>query len=112
SANEDFLSKNQDSRAIKLFKMTKCMTCSGESLYESQSAFAVEMRSFIRRQIINGMTDEQILDSLKQRYGRAILSDIPYNADTYFLWITPIFMAVIITAFMALKLRRLNKFAK
>ncbi|SBO13742.1 Cytochrome c-type biogenesis protein CcmH precursor [Anaplasma phagocytophilum] len=112
SANENFLSKDQESRAIKLFKATKCMTCSGESLYESQSAFAVEMRSFIRRQIVSGMTDEQILDILKQRYGSAILGDTPYNAETYFLWITPIFLAVIITVFMALKLGRLKKSAQ
>lgn len=93
SLDEDILPNDLESRAVKLFKVTRCMICSGESLYDSQSAFAREMRGLIRKDILKGMDDGEILSSLRERYGMQILADTPYERDTYMLWVVPAFIA-------------------
>lgn len=104
SLDEDVLSGELEVRAVRLFKLTRCMICSGESLYDSQSSFAKEVRAMIRREILQGMDDDAILTGLKERYGMQILAKTPYGRETYLLWIMPIVVATVLVTVMFLKL--------
>lgn len=46
--------KNMEKRATNLFEMIKCPICSGESLSESGSQVAYNMRKMIREKISDG----------------------------------------------------------
>ncbi|AAV86633.1 hypothetical protein F0Q53_02645 [Anaplasma marginale] len=97
-----------ESRADKIFRMTKCLVCSGESLRDSQAQFAVNMRELIRGEILNGRTDDEILADLKGRYGRQILSFTPYEGYARFLWALPLLAPVVLGALMFAKLVRIR----
>ncbi|WP_236822780.1 cytochrome c-type biogenesis protein [Anaplasma platys] len=104
SLDEGVLKGELETRAVRLFKITRCMICSGESLYDSQSSFAREVRALIRKEILKGMEDDEILSSLRERYGMQILAKTPYGRDTYLLWVIPAVVAVILVIAMFLKL--------
>lgn len=79
-----------EERATGLFKIIKCPICSGESLYESQSQLAYDMRKAIRERIKNSDSDEEIISDLRHIYGDKIINVPPLKTNTYMLWILPI----------------------
>jgi len=68
----------------------RCPVCQGESIYDSHSTVAQEMRSLIREQIVAGKTDEQILNFFVQRYGEFILMEPKKSGQTLFVWLFPL----------------------
>ena len=95
SIDEKFIDDNMESRAVNLFKVVRCLVCNGESIYESQSQLAYDMRIIIRDKIKNGYSDNQIITELRNNYGNQIIIIPPYNLYTYLLWIFPIFTLII-----------------
>ncbi|WDM84873.1 cytochrome c-type biogenesis protein CcmH [Ehrlichia sp. JZT12] len=89
SIDEKFIDNNMELRAVNLFKIVRCLVCSGESIYESQSQLAYDMRIIIREKIKNGYSDNQIITELRNNYGNQIIIIPPYNLYTYLLWILP-----------------------
>ncbi|ABD44714.1 cytochrome C biogenesis family protein [Ehrlichia chaffeensis str. Heartland] len=90
SIDEKLVNNEMELRAIDLFKIVRCLICSGESIYESQSQLAYDMRLMIRNKIKNGYNDNQIITELRNYYGNQITILPPYNPYTYPLWILPI----------------------
>ena len=76
-------------RAVNLFKITRCLICSGESIYESQSQLAHDMRMLIRNHIKNGYDDNKIIEELHNHYGNKIIIIPPYDVYAYLLWFLP-----------------------
>ncbi|MGN7678251.1 MAG: cytochrome c-type biogenesis protein [Anaplasma sp.] len=100
--------EHMESRAVGLFKMTRCLVCSGESLHDSQSAFAADVRAVIRNKILDGRTDDEILRDLRSLYGDQVLSATPYDVRTYFLWSLPLVLPIVLGVLMFAKLKRLR----
>ena len=65
------------------------VVCAGESIDESNSSFAVDVRRLLREQIAEGRTDKQIQDFFVARYGDAILTKPPLQPATWLLWLGP-----------------------
>ncbi|GFT84961.1 ISSod13 transposase [Nephila pilipes] len=76
-----------EKRATSLFEIIRCPICSGESLSESGSQIAYDMREAIRKKINDGYTDEEIISELKNSYGNSIITIPP---STYILWFIPL----------------------
>ncbi|OWZ25419.1 cytochrome c-type biogenesis protein [Wolbachia endosymbiont of Wuchereria bancrofti] len=87
--------KNMEKRATNLFEMIKCPICSGESLSESGSQVAYDMRKMIREKISGGYTDEQITSELRNSYGDSIIIVPPVKFSTYILWLIPLVIPLI-----------------
>ncbi|WP_253302868.1 cytochrome c-type biogenesis protein [Wolbachia endosymbiont of Psylliodes chrysocephala] len=79
--------KSMEKRATSLFEIIRCPICSGESLSESGSKIAYDMREAIRKKINDGYTDEEIISELKNSYGNSIITTPP---STYILWFIPL----------------------
>lgn len=88
-------SENMERRAISLFNIIKCPICSGESLSESRSQLAHEMRETIRKKISEGNTDKEIISELKDFYGDSIVIIPPVKPSTYILWCAPLIVLLI-----------------
>ena len=64
--------EDKDSRYEKLSKSLLCPVCQGETLYDSPSEYADDMRSVLKEQIDNGLSDQQIMDYWTARFGERI----------------------------------------
>jgi len=79
----------------KISKNIRCIICQGQSIYDSQSDFAVSMRLIIEKKINEGFTENEIYEYLKKQYGEWITYYPDFNKNTYFLWILPILLFLI-----------------
>ena len=76
----------------KITKNLRCLICQGQSVYDSDSEFAISLKVLIKKKIEEGQNENQIYDYLKNKYGEWILYDPEFNKNTYFLWLLPILM--------------------
>ena len=74
----------------KVSKNIRCLVCQGQSIYDSQSDFAISLKLMINKKIEEGYTEKQIYDYLINQYGEWILYDPKFNKNTFFLWLLPI----------------------
>ena len=78
----------------QISKNLRCLICQGQSVYDSQSDFALSMKILIQNKINEGKNDEQIYDFLKNKYGEWIVYDPEINKNTLLLWVLPLILFV------------------
>ena len=79
----------------KISKNIRCLICQGQSVFDSQSDFAISMKIVIKKKLEEGSSETQIYEYLKDQYGEWISYDPEFNNNTIFLWILPILTFVI-----------------
>ena len=92
--NFNFLKADEIKTENKIAKNLRCLICQGQSVYDSQSDFALSMKILIQNKIDEGKNDEQIYEFLKKKYGEWIVYDPEINKNTLFLWILPLILFV------------------
>ena len=88
--NFNFLKADEIKTENKIAKNLRCLICQGQSVYDSDSEFAISLKLLIKNKIQEGMSEEQIYSFLKTKYGEWILYDPVFNRNTYFLWLLPL----------------------
>jgi len=86
---ETFSDPALEARARNLQRQLRCLVCQSESVDDSHSPFANDVRNLVREQIAAGKSDRQIEDFLVARYGDFILMKPPLQSDTWLLWLAP-----------------------
>ena len=79
----------------KISKNIRCLICQGQSIYDSQSDFAVSVKVVIDKKINEGFNEDEIYNYLKGQYGQWILYDPEFNKKTLVLWILPILLFLV-----------------
>ena len=87
--------KKQELRARNISKKIRCMVCQNQSIDESNSPLAKDLRILIRDKIKEGNKDEEIYKFLMDRYGDFILLKPPLKLNTLALWFLPFIFFVI-----------------
>ena len=77
-------------REINIYKNIRCLVCQGQSLNDSNSDFAIDLKKVIKKKIINKKSDREIYKYLTERYGDWILFDPPLKKNTLLLWALPL----------------------
>jgi cytochrome c-type biogenesis protein CcmH len=78
-----------EARARTISKELRCMVCQNESIDESEAPLARDLRLLVRRRILAGDSDQQIINFLVSRYGEFILLKPPLSWNTIALWGAP-----------------------
>jgi len=78
----------------KISKNLRCLICQGQSVYDSQSDFALSIKLLIQRKLSEGKTEIEIYNFLKTRYGQWIVYDPEFNKSTFLLWLFPLILFV------------------
>ena len=86
---------NQELRARTISKNIRCMVCQNQSIDESNSPLAKDLRILIRNKIKEGNKDEEIYKFLTDRYGDFILLKPPLKLSTYALWFSPFILFIL-----------------
>ncbi len=88
------VSNNVSSEVDKISKNLRCLICQGQSVYDSQSDFALSMKILISKKIKEGKSEKQIYDYLKNQYGEWIVYDPEFNRKNLILWIFPLILFI------------------
>ena len=79
----------------KILKNIRCLICQGQSVYDSESDFASSIKLIVDRKIESGITEDQIYDFLRGKYGDWVIYDPELNKNTYFLWLLPLLLFLV-----------------
>jgi len=94
-AGQDSFALSSQDREIKIYKNIRCLVCQGQSLNDSNSDFANDLKKIIKNKIIEHQEDAQIYQYLADRYGDWILFNPPVKKNTIFLWLIPLLIVPI-----------------
>ena len=100
-----------ENRARNLSKGIRCLVCQNQSIDDSDSELAKDLRKIIRIKIVEGKEDKEINDFLVEKYGNFILMKPPFYSETFLLWSSPfiiVFIGFIIIFFSLKKTRPEN----
>ena len=76
----------------KILKNIRCLICQGQSVYDSESDFAISIKTVVVKKIHEGLSEEQIYEFLRERYGDWINYNPKLNKNTYILWLLPLLL--------------------
>ncbi len=87
----------------------RCLVCQGQSLADSHSEFAVDMREYIQEMIEKGMTNREVVDFMVERYGDYVRYRPPFKSTTVLLWFGPLLLLGIGVAVLYFNILRRKK---
>ena len=97
-----------EQRLMNLSKELRCLQCQNQTIADSPSGLAEDLRREIREQMKAGKSDQEIVTFLTQRYGQFILYKPRVTPVTYLLWFGPfvLLLAGLAVLFRYIKQRR------
>jgi cytochrome c-type biogenesis protein CcmH len=104
----EFQNPEQEDRYHHLIDVMRCPMCLNANLSGSDAPIAADLRDEIHTQILEGKSDQEIIDFMKARYGDFIMYRPPLNKGTVLLWFGPLALLVL-GFFVASRLVRQQK---
>ena len=92
----------------KILKNVRCLICQGQSVYDSESEFALSIKLIVDRKINEGLKEKQIYQFLREKYGDWVIFDPQLNKNTYVLWLLPLLLFLFGGAIMYKKIQKNN----
>ncbi len=84
--------KSLDQRTQEVASQLQCPICHGESVADSPSGLASEMRALIHQKLAQGESEQQVIQYFEARYGSTILESPPAQGFTLMIWLPPALM--------------------
>ena len=75
-----------ENRARNLSQNLRCLVCQNESIDESNASLARDLRLLVRERLMEGETDQEVLDFIVGRYGEFVLLRPQANGVNLILW--------------------------
>lgn len=95
-----------DEGVRRVARQLQCPVCEGQTVAESNSGLAQDMRAVIRTKMESGETDQQIIDTFVAAYGDGILSEPPKRGAGLGVWLAPAAVLVAGIAVLAVLARK------
>ena len=98
--------ENLNNKIKKLTLELRCMTCQNQSVYDSDSEFANDIKNIVKEKFDEGLSEKEIKMFLTERYGEYILFKPYFNLKNMLLWISPFLILLVSLGFFAKKLKK------
>ena len=95
-----------ENRARSLSAEIRCLVCQNQSIDDSDAQLARDLRILVREKLVEGQSDQEILEFLVERYGEFVLLKPRFNTGTFILWIAPFLVLVLAGATIFLYIRK------
>ncbi len=93
-----------EEQTINITKNLRCLICQGQTIHESNSDFAESMKKYIKDELENGKTNDEVFSSLIEKYGQWIVYDPGISKNTLLLWALPLLLFLIGGAIIAIRI--------
>ena len=97
----NFVNADEQDKRNQITKNLRCLICQGQSVYDSDSEFANSLKILVDKKLSDGLSEDQIYQYFKDKYGEWILYEPELNKNTYILWLLPVFIFLIGGAIIA-----------
>ena len=98
-----------EARMMTLAANMRCLVCQNQTLADSHSDFAADLRQEMREMMKKGKSDKEIVDFMVARFGDFILFNPPMKATTILLWFGPFILLFIGGSILIISLQRRRK---
>jgi len=98
--------ENISDRVKKLTLELRCMTCQNQSIYDSDSEFAIDIKAIVEKKFKDGLSEKEIKLFLTERYGEYILFKPYFNSKNLVLWLFPFTLVIISLLVFVRKLKK------
>ena len=90
----------------QILKNLRCLVCQGQTVQDSNSEFALIIKSVVKDKIKEGNNEKEIYNFLSEKYGDWILLNPPFNKNSYLLWFFPYLLFILGVIFLFLLLKK------
>ena len=91
----DFNSEVQEKRYRALISELRCTVCQNEPIESSNAPLAADLRQQVYNQLMEGRSDFEIRQYMRDRYGDFVLYNPPLAGHTLLLWGGPVILLLI-----------------
>ena len=96
----------KDGKIKKLTLELRCMTCQNQSVYDSDSEFAKDIKNIIKEKFDEGLNEKEIKLFLTKRYGEYILFKPYFSIKNLLLWVFPFILLIFSIGFFIKSLKK------
>jgi cytochrome c-type biogenesis protein CcmH len=100
-----------EARMLRVTAELRCLVCQNQTIADSHSGLAEDLRREVRDQLQRGASEEQVVQYMSDRYGDFVRYRPPFKASTALLWAGPALLFAIGLTALTLVLRRRSKLA-
>ena len=104
--NSVLADEDLNNKIKKLTLELRCMTCQNQSVYDSDSEFANDIKNIVKEKFNEGLNEKEIKMFLTDRYGEYILFKPYFNLKNMLLWISPFLILLVSLGFFARNLKK------
>jgi cytochrome c-type biogenesis protein CcmH len=96
----DFANEEQRARYQQLTEELRCPKCQNQNLADSDSQIAADLRRELHQQLLDGKSDEAIIEFMRDRYGDFVLYKPRIQRSTLFLWLGPVGLILLVAGLL------------
>ena len=94
SVNNSYSQEDHLDELKKISKNIRCLICQGQSIDDSNSDFAINIKYVILKKLNEGSSEDEIYDFLKSKYGDWIVYKPEFKLYNLLLWLIPYFIMI------------------
>ena len=79
----------------EILKNLRCLVCQGQTVHDSNSDFALTIKSVVKDKIKEGNNEKEIYTFLSEKYGDWILLNPPFKKNSFLLWFLPYLLFIL-----------------
>ncbi|AMM85002.1 cytochrome c-type biogenesis protein [Martelella sp. AD-3] len=84
-----------EARAREISAELRCLVCQNQSIDDSNADLARDLRLLVRDRLVDGDSNEEVIDYVVSRYGEFVLLKPRFSPQTWLLWGAPALLVVI-----------------
>ena len=93
----NFDNDEQRERYRMLIDELRCPKCLNTNSAGSDAPIAKDLRAAVHRLVVKeGLSDEEVLTFMHERYGDFVLYDPPLNSRTFLIWMLPLMVGLVV----------------
>ena len=109
--DEMFSDPAKEAHAREIGRQLRCMVCQNQSIFDSNSGLAKDLRVLVRQRMDEGESDKEILNYIAGRYGDYVLLNPRLSLQNAVLWATPGFALMLGVGLMVAYLKSRKTYA-
>lgn len=94
-----------EKRVQALSEELRCLVCQNQTIADSHADLAIDLKNKVREMLAQGMSEQEVIAYMVQRYGDFVLYRPPVKSTTWLLWFGPFLLLCGGIAVLLMKLR-------